>query len=61
MGTRRKDSAVKVDAELLSGVEEFIKKGKNKLLYANKKQFVDIAIYEKLEKKGKQKKRKKSP
>ena len=45
-----KDSVVKVDFQVLKEVEEFIKKKENRLIYANKKQFVDIAIFEKLNK-----------
>ncbi len=40
----KKDSVVKVDSDLLKEVEEFI--NKNKFKYVNKKQFVDVAIYE---------------
>lgn len=43
-----KDSAVKIDPELLKEVEEFINRKENKLIYANKKQFVNIAVLEKL-------------
>jgi hypothetical protein len=42
------EGVVKIDKELLSEVEEFINKKENRLLYANKKQFVDIAVLEKL-------------
>jgi len=44
------DSVVKIDSDLLKKVEDFINKEKNKLLYVNKKQFVDIAVFEKLKK-----------
>lgn len=44
-----KDSVVKIDSELLKKVEAFISKGSNRIVYANKKQFVDIAVLEKLE------------
>jgi len=47
-----KDTVVKIDPELLKEVEEFINRKKNKLIYANKKQFVNIAVLEKL-KRGK--------
>lgn len=46
------DAAVKVDREILKEVEEFINKKENRLIYNNKKQFVDIAIFEKLKKEG---------
>lgn len=42
------DSVVKIDGKLLRGVEEFINKGNNRVLYANKRQFVSIAVLEKL-------------
>ena len=49
----KKAGVVKVDSELLTRVEEFINKKENKLKYNNKKQFVDIAIYELLNKEKK--------
>ena len=48
MVVRKKDSVVKVDFGLLKKVEDFI--NKNKFKYVNKKQFVDVAVYELLEK-----------
>jgi hypothetical protein len=45
-----KDAVVKIDSELLSQVEEFINKKSNKLKYVNKKQFIDLAVFEKLKK-----------
>lgn len=48
------DAVVKVDADILKKVEDFINRKENKLLYVNKKQFVDLAIYEKLQR-GKKK------
>ncbi len=42
------DAVVKIDSDLLKQVEEFINKKKNKLKYANKKQFVNLAVFEKL-------------
>jgi len=50
---KKKDSVVKIDAELLKKIEEFISKSENKLSYVNKKQFVDIAVFEKLKKEEK--------
>jgi len=50
-----KNAVVKVDSELLKDVGEFINKKENRLVYANKKQFIDIAVYEKLQKGGKKK------
>ncbi len=43
-----KDSVVKINPDLLAEVEGFINKKENKLMYANKKQFVNIAVLEKL-------------
>ena len=48
--SKTKESVVKVDSKLLKNVEAFIKKEENRLIYANKKQFVDLAILEKLKK-----------
>lgn len=48
----KNDAVVKVDSGLLKEVEEFINKKENKLKYTNKKQFVDLAIYEKLKREG---------
>lgn len=45
-----KESVVKIDTALLEEVEEFINKKENRLIYANRKQFVDIAVFEKLNK-----------
>jgi len=44
------DKVVKIDSKLLKEVEDFIKKSDNRLIYANKKQFIDIAVLEKLQK-----------
>ena len=48
MGGRVKKigSVVKIDPVLLARVEEFVKKEENRLRFANKKQFIDIAVYE---------------
>ena len=46
----KSDSVVKIDAELLKRVEGFIGKKAHKLKYVNKKQFVSVAVLEKLEK-----------
>ena len=48
MANNRKDAVVKIDSGLLLQVEEFINKKDNKLKYVNKKQFIDLAVYEKL-------------
>jgi len=47
---KKKDSAVKIDVSLLNEVEKFIKKEENRLRFVNKKQFIDIAVYEFLKK-----------
>lgn len=50
MKKRKKPSVVKIDSDLLEKVEEFIMKGENKYKYVNKKQLVDMAVYEFLRK-----------
>ena len=45
-----KASVVKIDSYLLDEVEELIKETKNRLRFANKKQFINIAVYELLNK-----------
>tara|TARA_Y100000310_G_scaffold286519_1_gene310782 strand:- start:10744 stop:10929 length:186 start_codon:yes stop_codon:yes gene_type:complete len=40
------DSTVKIDSSLLSEVEEFINLDGNKFKYVNKKQFINIAVKE---------------
>jgi len=47
------DSVVKIDSEILKEVEEFINQKDNKLKYVSKKQFIDLAVYEKLKKEDK--------
>lgn len=42
-------SVVKIDFSLLKKIDDFIKKEENKFRFVNKKQFVDIAVYEFLE------------
>ena len=48
-----KTSTVKIDSDLLDEVEEFINLEENKFKYVNKKQFIDVAVAEKLQKRGK--------
>jgi len=48
--SKKKDSVVKIDLSLLNKIEEFIKKDENKLRFVNKKQFIDLAVYEFLKK-----------
>lgn len=51
----RKDggSAVKINSELLVDVEEFINLDENKFKYVNRKQFVDIAVADYLQRRKK--------
>lgn len=53
---KSKDSVVKIDSSLLRKVEEFIKKEENRLKFVNKKQLIDLAVYEYLKKVEKSKK-----
>jgi len=46
----KKISVVKIDSGLLKRVDEFINKKSNRFNYANKKQFIDLAVIEKLRK-----------
>lgn len=48
MVTKTKDSVARIDSKLLKEIESFIQKEENKLKYINKKQFIDLAVYEKL-------------
>lgn len=45
-----KDSVVKIDSSLLADLEAFINLEENKFRYANRKQFIDLAVFEKLQK-----------
>lgn len=47
---REASSVVKIDFSLLTEVEEFIKRKENRLIFVNKKQFIDIAVSDFLEK-----------
>jgi hypothetical protein len=53
MVTKEKDTVVRISAELLSEVEDFIGSEENKLKYVNKKQFIDLAVFEKLKRERK--------
>ena len=44
------NSVVKIDSSLLTEVDEFISKEANRLKFVNKKQFIDLAVNEYLEK-----------
>jgi len=50
MGGKGDNSVVKIDSALLEKVEEFISKEENRLKFTNKKQFIDIAVNDFLEK-----------
>lgn len=43
-----KDAVVKIDSDLLKQVEEFIARKENQFKYSSKKQFIDLAVFEKL-------------
>ncbi|OGJ20827.1 hypothetical protein A3K73_01145 [Candidatus Pacearchaeota archaeon RBG_13_36_9] len=45
-----KASVVKIDPALLKEVEEIINKEENRIRFANKKQFINIAVYDLLNK-----------
>lgn len=47
---KENSSVVKIDSSILNKVEEFIKKEENRLKFANKKQFINIAVDEFLKK-----------
>jgi len=47
---KEQGSVVKIDSSLLNEVEKFVKKEENRLKFTNKKQFIDIAVYEFLRK-----------
>lgn len=53
---KARDSAVKMNSELLMDVEEFINLDENKFRYVNRKQFIDIAVADYLRRKKKVKK-----
>lgn len=44
------NSVVKIDSTLLEKINKFIEKEENRLKFVNKKQFVDIAVFELLKK-----------
>ena len=60
MVSKGEDSVVKIDSELLNEVGEFINLDENKFRYANKKQFIDLAVIDflRLNKKNRVKRRK---
>jgi len=43
-------SVVKINPKLLENVKKFIEKDQNQIRFANKKQFIDLAVYEFLNK-----------
>ena len=44
-----KDAVVRIDANLLMEVEDWIKREENRFRFVNKKQFIDRAVFEFLE------------
>ena len=48
MGGKNKDNSVvvKIDSSLMEKVDEVISKEENKFRFANKKQFIDLAVFE---------------
>lgn len=50
MGKKSGDAVVKIDSELLKRAEDFISLEENRLKFVNKKQFIDLAVFEKLKK-----------
>ena len=44
--SKDRSSVVKIDSLLLREAEEFIRKEENRLKFVNKKQLIDIAVYE---------------
>ena len=43
---KSRDSVVKIDSILLKDVDNFISKEENRLKFVNKKQLIDLAVYE---------------
>lgn len=41
---KKEDSVVKIDSILLKEIETFIQKPENRLKFVNKKQFIDLAV-----------------
>jgi len=50
MAKPKEAGVVKIDSSLLEKVDEFISKEENRLKYVNKKQFIDLAVFEFLKK-----------
>ncbi len=48
--TKEGGSVVKIDSSLLLKIEKFIRQEENRLKFVNKKQFIDLAVHEFLEK-----------
>ncbi len=49
-GNNNKDSVVKIDSSLLTKIDQFIQEEENRLKFVNKKQFIDLAVYDFLKK-----------
>ena len=43
-------AVVKIDSSLLSKIDDFIGKEENRIRFVNKKHFIDLAVYEFLDK-----------
>ena len=48
--TKESGAVVKIDSNLLSKIEDFIEKEENRLKFVNKKQFIDLAVHDFLNK-----------
>ena len=46
------ESVVRIDGEILKEVEKLISLKENRFKYVNKKQFIDLAVLEKLKNEG---------
>lgn len=46
------EAVVRIDGEILKEVEKVISLKENRFKYVNKKQFIDLAVLEKLKKEG---------
>lgn len=44
--TKEAGAVVKIDFSLLKKIDDFIRKEENKLKFVNKKQFIDLAVFE---------------
>jgi hypothetical protein len=51
---KKDNSVVKIDSFLLNRIQEFIDKEENRFKFVNKKQFIDLAVFEFLNKLNKE-------